>query len=82
MNPNLNKKNFGRGGGRGRGRGLIFFTKNLNIKYGGGGGVEMCCRVARGWGGVGVRGGVDGWTNKQAQTNLPSLGGGEGGGGG
>ena len=82
MNPNLNKKNFGRGGGEGAGEGADFFHKESKYKIWGGGGVEMCCRVARGWGGVGVRGGVDGWTNKQAQTNLPSLGGGEGGGGG
>ena len=45
---------------------MFFFTKNPNLKkrFGGGG------RVWRG-AGWGDGGGEDGWTDEQAQTNLP-----------
>ena len=58
----------------------IFITKNLNHFWGGGGGRGGGARVChfftknpnlKGGGGGGWWGGVDGQTDKQAQTNLP-----------
>ena len=54
-----------KGGGGGGGRGARvskFFPQRIQIKN---------KRIFVGWGGGGVRWGVDGWTDKQAQTNLP-----------
>ena len=56
---------------------LHFFTKNPNLKkmfvflffFSAGWGVEG--GVGRGWAGSGGGAGVDGWTEEQAQTNLP-----------
>ena len=54
---------------------MIFFTKNPNKKNWGGGGLG-----GRGEWGVGRVWGVDGWTDEQAQSNLPLLDWGGGGG--
>ena len=61
VNPNLKKKNFLTGWSGGDARvSEFFFTKNPNLK-----------KNNMGGGGGRVRQGVDGWTEEQAQTNLP-----------
>ena len=50
----------GGGGGGGARVSVFFYTQNLNLKKKN---IFFCF--------LGVGGGVDGWTDEQAQTNLP-----------